>query len=47
MLQKDFEIFHATIQIEPNPNKIPQTGEKSLVHCISEYNFESEFSKED
>lgn len=41
MLQSKFEIYHSTIQVEPNPKKTePQgQGNTKLTNCINEYNF--------
>lgn len=38
MLQAKFEIYHSTIQVEPNPNK-GDAQQSALTNCINEYNF--------
>ena len=40
MLQKNFDICHSTIQVEPNPSKAGGAYRPAKLHnCINEYNF--------
>ena len=39
LLQQEFEIFHSTIQVEPNKKSHMRKEGSGLLKCINEHNF--------